>query len=169
MSMKYIGAAFVIISSSVFGFCMAASIRKEIKQLRDFIGILNYMICELNFRLTPLAQLCELSAEQGKSLKQVFRLFAEELDKQISPDPARCMDAALSRTEDISGCVVLFFREFGGTIGKFDLEGQVSELKSLREKCSNALCVLEKSRDIRIRNCQTLGFCIGVAMTIILL
>lgn len=169
MNHKLIGAILIIVACTVVGVYMSVSVCTEVKHLRDLIKIISYMECELSYRLTPLANLCRLSSAQGESLKDVFVIFSEELDNQISPDPARCMDVALARSSGLSQCVVEFLRELGNSFGKFDLEGQMSEIKSVEQRCTQTLTSLEESKDLRSRNCKTIAFCIGIAVTIILL
>ena len=139
------------------------------KALRDLIDILNYMEWELHSRLTPLPQLCRASAEHGKTLKRIFLCFALELESQISPDTARCMEAAIRQYADLSQPVKPYLLEFGNSCGKFDLEGQLSGIDAVRRKCAQSLESLEKDKDIRVRNYQTLGLCAGAALAILLL
>ncbi len=169
MSINFVGAAFLILACTSIGFCMASAIKIETRNLLDFVRITSYMECELSFRLTPLATLCRLSAEQGRSLQTVFSNFAEELENQMSPDPSRCMDAALLRCNGLSNRVIAFLRELGNSFGKFDLQGQLSAIKTVRQRCADTLESLENSIDLRVRNYRTIGFCVGVAITIILL
>lgn len=169
MNLKLYGAVFVIFACTATGFYLSVSMREEVKHLRDLVKIINFMECELSYRLTPLASLCRLSAEQGESLKEVFLFFAEELDRQISPDAESCMDVALTQIRGVSQCVTTFLHELGTSFGKFDLQGQVTEIKLVKERCIRSLNALETCIDLRSRNCQTIGFCIGIAMTIILL
>lgn len=169
MSIKFIGAIFFIGACTSLGFVKAATIRTEAVNLQDLLKIITYMECELSFRLTPLANLCKLSAQQGKSLANVFEKFAEELENQVLPDPAKCMDAVLLRYHGISNSVTTYLYELGNSFGKFDLHGQLSAIKAVKQQCNDALMVLERNKDLRIRNCRTIGFCTGVALTVILL
>lgn len=169
MSIRIIGVCFVAVACSFLGFKLASDFRFEMKALRDLINILNYMECELHFRLTPLPQLCRISAEHGKSLKCVFLSFAREMEHQASPDTAKCMETAILQNADLTDAVKPYLLEFGSSCGKFDLEGQLSGIDAVRKKCSKNLKELEKDKDMRIRNYQTLGLCAGAALAILLL
>lgn len=168
MNIRVIGVTLVIISCGALGFKLASDLRNEIHALRDLISILNYMECELSFRLTPLPQLCRISAEHGKSLKSLFLRFAEEMENQISPDTASCMEAVISQTCGISDSVRLYLWEFGRSCGKFDLDGQLNGIDVVRNKCIKQLEALEKDKHMRVRNYQTLGLCAGTALAILL-
>ena len=49
----------------------------------------------------------------------------------------------------------------------FDLAGQLKSLKALQRACQDALVSLERDKDVRMRNYQTLGLCAGAALAII--
>lgn len=168
MESRILGVSFVIVGCSAFGFKLAANLHLEIKLLRELIDILNYMECELNYRLTPLPQLCRTSAMQSKSLRDVFIRFADEIDSQISTDTASCMNAAIHKSNNLNDSVRLLLCELGNSFGNFDLEGQLNGIDSIRQKCAKQLQELEKDKDIRIRNYKTLGMCAGAALAILL-
>ena len=169
MSLKMIGSVLVILSFGTIGYYMSAAVRAEERCLCDLISILTYMESELQFRLTPLPVLCKLGAEQGTSLNKVFLALSEELDNQISPDPSRCMDAAIVRCGGQPRCVEGYLRELGRSFGRFDLKGQLLDLSTVRQRCMHDLNKLEKSKESRIKTYQTISLCIGVAAIIILL
>ncbi len=169
MNVRLIGVCFVVVACGLLGFKFASDLRFEMKALRDLIDILNYMEWELHFRLTPLPQLCRASAEHSRVLKRIFLCFAQELESQISPDTVRCMEAAIHQYADLSQPVRPYLLEFGSSCGKFDLEGQLSGIDAVRRKCAQNLESLEKDKDIRVRNYQTLGLCAGAALAILLL
>ena len=55
---RILGAGCIALGSGAFGFAMAAASRREEEQLRLLVRALEFMSCELSYRLTPLAQLC---------------------------------------------------------------------------------------------------------------
>lgn len=167
--MKLIGIVLIIVSCGMFGFMLASNLKREIKSLHDLIGILNFMECELNFKLTPLPQLCRSSAVHGKSLERLFLIFADELESQIVPDVSTCMNASIEKCGPQSASVLAFLSELGCTFGKFDLQGQLSGIASVRQSCTKQLEILEEGKDLRMRNYRTFGICAGAALAIILL
>lgn len=169
MELRLIGVVLLIAGCSLCGFKYASDVRLKIKSFRELIDILNFMECELNYRLTPLPQLCRLSAAQGKLLAELFYYFADEMDAQVSTNVECCMKAAIQKSRNTCNDVTEFLNELGCSFGKFDLEGQLSGIDAVRKKCTQKLQVLEKDKDIRIRNYQTLGICAGVALAILLI
>ena len=55
----------------------------------------------------------------------------------------------------------------GSSLGRFDLEGQLQGLESVRIYCREQLDELSKDRDVRLRSYQTLGLCAGAALAIL--
>lgn len=170
MSLKVLGAVVVILVCGGFGFSLAARHREEIHSLEMLLKILDYIECELNCRLTPLPQLCrQATIRLEHRIAEIFRKFADELDRQVLPDAYSCMYGAVSSVQNLPESVNQYLLELGETLGTFDLQGQVKELDAIRLKCMRRLEELDKDKDVRIRSYQTLGICAGAALTIILI
>lgn len=168
MSVKLIGAILVIGSCGGFGFKLAANHRREENTLRMLISILDYMECELQYRLTPLPALCRMAASESKGvLSQTFLALAVELEDQISPDVESCMNAALARITDMPELTREQMELLGRSLGRFDIEGQLKGLETVRRECRRNLEELNQNRDARLRSYQTLGLCAGAAMAIL--
>ena len=169
MNMKIIGVVLIIASCGMFGFMRGINLKREIKALHDLVGILNFMECELNFKLTPLPKLCRDCASHGQSLDNLFLTLADELENQIAPDVSTCMKASIGKCGYQSSALLPFLLELGHSFGKFDLQGQLTGIKTVRQSCEKELEVLDSGKLLRIRNYQTLGICAGAALAIILL
>lgn len=169
MNYKWIGAILVMLGCGGFGFSLAAAHRREENTLRQLIFALDYMECELQYRLTPLPDLCRQAAgEQRGSIRDVLLNLSRELDAQVSPDVERCMLAALSCVDDIPKHTREAFTALGKTLGKFDLNGQLKGLEQVRSGCRTQLESLRTNREPRLRSYQTLGLCAGAALAILL-
>jgi stage III sporulation protein AB len=128
----------------------------------------DHMSCELQYRLTPLPQLCAQIQEHCKGpIGVLFGELGRELDKQILPDVSRCMEAVLSRTQDLPQSIRKILHEFGSDLGRFDLNGQLIGLDSVRTSCKANLHRLSENREARLRSYQTLGLCAGAALAIL--
>lgn len=166
--MKWIGAILVIAGCGGFGFHVANNLRRQEKLLRRLMQILEYMACELEFRQTALPELCrKVSNIADGAVQKLFLTLAGELERQVMPDAAHCMDAALEQTTNLPGCAVGLLRDLGKTLGSFDLAGQLKGLAAAREQCIQLLTQMEAERDVRLRSIQTLGLCGGAALAIL--
>ena len=170
MMLKIIGALLIVTGCGSVGFSMAAAYRREEAALQQLISALDYMGCELQYRLTPLPELCR-SAAKGISgpVSNVLHNLARELESQIAPDAATCMHAALSATKKLPGKVKENLRQLGVSLGRFDLHGQLSGLETIRSRCRRELDMLSEDRSQRLRSYQTLGLCVGSALAILFL
>lgn len=170
MEYKWIGALLIILGCGGFGFSLAAAHRREEGTLRQLIAALDYMECELQYRLTPLPDLCRAAGQEGKGLVgEVLLNLSRELDNQISPDVASCMNAALASAGDLPRHTGENLRLLGSSLGRFDLTGQLNGLEAVRSNCRRDLEALGDNRDVRLRSYQTLGLCAGAALAILLI
>lgn len=168
MNLKILGAVLVIVGCGGFGFMIAATHRREEKTLQQLMAALDHMSCELQYRLTPLPELCrQAAAESSGVVRAVFCTLVQELESQISPDVERCMRAALSKVKDMPKLTNEAMLLLGRSMGRFDLEGQLMGLESVRQSCCIRAESLAKNRDIRLRSYQTLGLCAGAALAIL--
>ena len=168
MTIKWIGALLVIAGCGGVGFTMAASYKREERCLRALVRALDYMTCELQFRLTPLPELCRTAGKEcGGAAGQALTALASELESQISPDADSCMYAALSKMDNLPASTSEALSLLGKSLGRFDLNGQLQGIEQVRAHCRRELSSLENGRDQRIRGYQTRGVCAGAALAIL--
>lgn len=169
MQVKWIGALCVIAGCGGYGFTMALQHMRRIQFCRQFLTMLEYFACELEYRATALPQLCLQAAERTQGiLQRCLITFSGELDSQIAPDPRLCMGYALEKL----GRVDMFHRniliEFAGNLGQFDVSGQIIGLNQVKQHVLEKLNALSENKDSRLRSYQTLGLCAGAALAILL-
>lgn len=168
MTFKILGALLVLVGCGGFGLMIASSHRREVRTLRQLISLLDYMACELQYRYTPLPDLCRLAASEGTGiLRQIFLNLSMELEDQISPDVQRCMEAALSKCRDIPKVTRRSLMLLGSCLGRFDMKGQLKGLENVRSECRRLLENLTQNQETRLRSYQTLGICAGAAIAIL--
>ncbi len=165
---KLFGALLVIAGCGGFGIFIAADHRREERTLRRFITLLELMECELQYRLTPLPELCRQAAFASQdAVKRFFLLLAEELDNQMSPNVEKCVYAALEKVKDMPRLTKDAMELLGQSLGQFDVEGQLKGLATVRSECNRTLEIYTNNQDVRLRSYQTLGLCAGAALAII--
>ena len=135
INLKWIGAVLIMLGCGGTGFAMAATHRQQESQLRQLMGALDYMQCELQYRMTPLPDLCRQTAVQtGGWIRQLFLALSTELEDQISPDVQCCLNAATAKLPDLPENIATPVRTLGKTLGRFDLNGQIRGLESTRQE-----------------------------------
>ncbi len=170
MTFKILGVILVIVSCGSVGFRIAANHRKEERSLHNLVGILDYMECELRYRLTPLPHLCRCVAAKFPLIPgDFFSVLAAEMELQLSPDMEECVTRALRAQNSLPPITKRTIDFFGKTVGRFDLEGQLKGLDAVRSECKRNLEILTRDRDSRLRSYQTLGLCAGASIAILLI
>ena len=170
MGYKWVGAILIIVSCSGCGFGIAAGKRREEWLLCQLAGILQFMEADLQYRLTPLPELCRMAAGETKGvLHSVFMNLYRELNWRKLPDAGSCMYAAIQRSGEIPARVRRLLVQLGHTLGRFDLTGQLQGIQAVRKRCEESLESIRKNREERLRSYQTLGICAGAALAIILI
>ena len=165
---KIFGALLIVMACGGVGFSMAAAHRQKERMLQQIIAALQYMTCELQYRQTALPQLMDLCSRQVRGpVSCVFAAMSDELERQVAPDAACCMHAALCAVPDLPAMVKDKLHQLGSSLGRFDLAGQLSGLESVAQLCKRELDGLFQNRDIRMRSYATLGFCAGTALAIL--
>lgn len=168
MGYKWIGAALIILSCSGFGFSFALLHRREEAALRQLMGALDFMECELQYRLTPLPELCHQASAQSTGLiRSILERFAQEMDSSLSTDVRTCMATAMAAADTLPGKTRQCLLMLGNSLGRFDLDGQIKGLEAVRGECRRHLEGLSHNREARLRSYQTLGICAGAALAIL--
>lgn len=167
--MKWMGAFLILGCSLYFGFHFSNCLSQEILCLRKLICAIDFMACELQYKLTPLPELCRQTAgECTGRLRYIFNAFADELDNQISPNVKLCMNCVLAKQTNLPKSSRKCLEHFAASMGRFDLTGQIKALEAVREMSRKQLEALEIGKESRIRIYKTLGICTGAAVVILL-
>jgi len=168
MDIRWFGAVLIIAGCGGFGFTLAAGARKEERHLSKLMRVLSFMETELQYRLTPLPDLCAMAArEAGGSVGTVFSELSKALFRQEQPDAAQCMRAVLKDDGEFSRRIRRHLLQLSRSMGRYDLPGQLQGLQTVRKACEADLQDIRKNRDIRLRSYQTLGLCTGTALVIL--
>ena len=91
-----------------------------------------------------------------------------ELCRQKLPDATSCMAAAIARSGELPSRIRRLLVQLGSSMGRYDLEGQLQGIGTVRRRSEDSLESIRKNRDERLRSYQTLGICSGAALAIIL-
>lgn len=170
MGLRLVGAVLIIAGCGGYGWVLARNHRREVTAMRHLIAALEYMTSELEYKLTPLPLLCvELEQTAEGYVAQVFGKLGEILEVQMFPYVPDAMALAVKETRGLPPQTAELFLILGKTLGRFDLSGQLRGLQSCRVDCTHQLEELEHNQTQRLRSYQTLSFCAGVALAILLI
>ena len=168
MSIKWIGAILIFAACGGFGFKLITVHLYEEHTLRQLIRLLDFMSSELQYRLTPLPELCKQAASEGSGiLASVFQQLSLELENQIKPDVYRCMLVVVSKIKHIPKRTKAELELLGRSMGRYNLGEQIKGLDSVRASCRQGLEYFNHNKENRLRSYQTLALCAGAALVIL--
>lgn len=170
MYLRLIGSCLIVAGSGGVGVSMAAQYMRSYKGMKQLTVALERMICEVEYRLSPLPELCREAARYTDGpVRKLFLTLAEDIEDRLSPDVFQCMCNAIRKTEKLPATVLPYLKQLGKCLGQYDLDGQVRVLESLREECRRSMESMEDNKAYRIRSYQTLSLCAGAALAVLLL
>ena len=169
-ALQIVGTVLVLVGCGGCGFSMAAECRGQERNLRQVQNALEILQCEIQFRLTPLPEVCGI-------LKQACSgpvgAFFEELETQLRmPDAGElplCAAAAAGRIPNLPANCRRIMLELCATLGRYDTESQLRALVAAKDETLRALEELRAGQAGRIRSYRALGLCGGAALAILLL
>ena len=168
MLLKWIGAALITAGCGGAGFSIAAAYRREERELRQMTTALDFMACELQYRLTPLPDLCRLAGSELRGISGKFlTALAAELECGLQPEVGDCVIQVLAQMADIPRKVKEAALLLGSSLGRFDVDGQLKGLETVRGFCRRELEIMSAGKENRLRSYQTLGICAGAALAIL--
>lgn len=169
MIIRIAGAILILFGCGYVGYSLSSNHKKTTKAMQDLITALEYMECELQYRQLPLQDVFRRAVTDDGVIKKFFEYFSEELEGQIAPNVEFCMVAALEKVRDIPDLAKVAISKLSHCLGRFDLEGQITGLRSVREECTIMLSNHVSNQETRVRNYHTLALCAGAALVIIFL
>ena len=164
---RILGAAAVITGCGGFGISLAAAARKECTMLRILIRAIQEMQWELKYRMTELPELFRLAGESGSGvIREIFLEMAEKLNRREVMDVSAAFLSEVNRIE-LPRKVRRNLKQLAQSLGRYDLEGQLQGLETVRQQCRSDLTELESEGKEQMRCYQTLTVCAGAALAII--
>ncbi len=170
MNIRLIGALAVIIACGGFGLMLANAYRKQEKSLFFLQRMIGYIENDLSYRATALPDLLYEAGKLGSGcVQEVLVRLANALQSGEYTDAATAMEQILRSLPEVPDVLQNLFRQLGQSLGRFDIDGQLRELKAVSQNCTAVLDDMRLNRKMRIRNYQTLGLCAGLALAILLI
>ncbi len=169
-TIRWLGMFLIGGAAAFVGFSAALRVRQTTMQLRQLLDALEVMRCELRFTMTPLPRLCQVVVQTAHgTVKTLFTHLQGCLENSDSPEQA--MRNAIARTKRLTLPDEILFSllELGQTLGKFDLDGQISMLEMSQKRIRLCLERYEKDQAQRCRSYQTLGLCAGAALILLMI
>ncbi len=168
MTLKIIGAICILAACSTMGFSMAAAYRRQERGLQELIRAIEYMENELQYRMTALPELIKAASEQCTGvLGEVLLTIGRKLEDLEAENVSGVVAVVLDQSDKLSTVVKENIICLSQSLGKFDLAGQLSDLRSAKEFCRRDLEGVISHKEERIRIYKVLGLSAGAALVIL--
>ena len=170
MYYRWLGALLIVTGCGGFGYTLTAEYKKQEILLKALLQSIKTMQWELQYRLTPLPELCQMAGKQaGGKIGKVFCGAAKEMEQQLAPNAESCLLQAISREPHLPHSIRLLLKQLGISLGRYDLSGQLEGLEAVAAACHEEQESLQEGRQERFRSYRTLSICAGAALAILFL
>ena len=166
---KILGAVMILAGCGGVGMMICIAYKTEEEMLRQMVHAMDYIQCELRFRMTPLPELCAQASSGCRGRVSCFWMhLSEALSHHTSPHVSECVLAAKQAAGPFPQRMNQILEILSHSLGQFDAQGQQQTLEAVTSHCRSELESMGNNRDMRLRSYQTLGICAGVALVILL-
>ena len=165
---KILGAVLVLLGAGGFGFAKAVLFYRQLHQLREFLGAVEILKCELNYTLSPLPELCRHTAQRTKgACAQYFLNFGKKIEQGGPREKSAA--AAMEETKGLSlpSDAKMAVLELLSSLGRYDLDGENKLLQMTGQRLRSALDRFEEDRKPLARSYAVLGLTTGAALVIL--
>ncbi len=170
MMLRIYGAIFIVLGCGGISLMAVNCIKNEVSMIKQFISALEYMICDLEFRHTPLSELFRKASDIcNGTLKKLFAEVAMRMELQQYPNAAECMKVAIANYTELPKQIRRELEHLSQSLGIFDLQGQIDSLEAVKGESLWLLKQYSQNLDVRLRSYRALGICLGAAIAILLI
>ena len=166
---RWLGFILVVSGGAATGIFMARSVRRKLEVCRELISALELMRGEIEFRLTPLGEICKQLGEVCK--KPLGPVFSQIADDFISA-PGRPSGVQMRRAlqgqplpEEPKAVLTELFDSFG----KQDVYAQLRAIDLAERRIQLTLDELQGEKKERCQIYRMIGVCTGLAVAVILI
>jgi stage III sporulation protein AB len=168
---KILGALLVTAASMMSGWAARQSLRQRQTLLRQLRLALELMQGELELHMPAVSQLFETVGEQlGGPLGEFFLGTAVQMAAVTGRPPKTAMKLQLEEQNLLlSAEEKAMLLELGGTLGRYDLEGQARTLDFYKRRLDERIEAENQSIRQRSRAWMTASVCTGLMLVVLML
>ncbi len=162
---------FVFISSTSIGFLIAKKYSDRTKELEAFLELMNLLQNKIRFtRVTLYEAFEELAKVQSNDFtKQISLIFSEKIKKKNSYNSWNETIEEIKTKTNLKSEDIELIKRIGKTLGKTDVEGQLSELKNFCIELQGKIKSAKEEQKKNEKLYRSLGTLTGLIIIIILL
>ncbi len=170
MMIKLLGSIFIVVGATAFGLGKGLQYYRQISQLRELLGAIEIIKCEMNYTMLPIPKVMEMTSQRiGGACGRFFSAYAQGLEKGRTRKAA--MEDALESTKKLClpNDAIFALMDLCASLGRYDIDGEnrILQLSGQRIRC--AYDKVENEKRPLIKSYAVLGFSTGMALVILLI
>lgn len=164
---KIIGVIFIILSTSLAGFSFSEKLNKRVKELILFRHLLEEISILIRYKAVTIFDLID-NLKNNICFKEFD--FLKHIDIEHNSSFSQAFNVAIDNTilslnkEDIR-----IIKQFGSSLGKSDIQGQLSEIELYKESISLKINEAKIISENKAKLYRSLGVLIGSFFAILLI
>ncbi|ATW24024.1 stage III sporulation protein SpoIIIAB [Candidatus Formimonas warabiya] len=171
--LKLVGAGLVVASFGVMGTMLGKNVAKRPDELRQLQFGLQALETEIMYSATPLPQALSMVAKQTRGMiAEVFAQTGKELAQGQGQTAGEAWSKALKEIQPnllLADGEISILEQFGQGLGTSDREDQMKRLTSIRIQLAAKEQLAETERRQYQKVWQTLGWAVGLVLTLLFL
>ncbi len=169
---KICGVAFVVFSTSAYGYILSHDLKRRLLELLELKKIMFLLKGEIGYGLTPVFEaMGNIARRVSQPFSEILSSFAER-EKEIKECPFKDM----WEQEFEKGMTSLHLSNaekerligLGSSIGLNDYKTQQTAIEAYMQELENAISELEKCLPAKTKLYRSLGVMLGIVITIII-
>ena len=167
---RYLFLVLILICCTSIGFLLSRKYSDRVSELVTFSGFLKILQNKMRFTKMPLSEAFKdlSNLKSSKAISEICLNFSQNIKTEKCEDAwNRAIEDEMSylslNKEDIS-----IIKKLGNTLGKTDIEGQMSEINEFNTLLQIQIKKAEEERRKNEKMYRSLGTIVGLAIVIIL-
>ena len=169
--LRYIFLISILACSTSIGFLLSNKYINRVEELRSLSKLINVLQNKIKFTRKPLKDIFnELSKlEENKNIKRIFINMSQNLENSVVSESWRKTIEEEKENLSLKEDDINILKTLGSTLGKSDVDGQLSEINLFTELLKNQIQKAEKEKEKNSKMYKSLGTIIGLVIVIVLI
>ena len=167
---RYIFLILILASSTSIGFLLSSRYLNRVKELKALSNFINIIQNKIKFTRKPLKEIfLDLSKlEDDTNIKSIFFSLSKKIDNKKLSDVWNDVIEEEKKNLSLKEEDISLLKTLGNTLGKSDVDGQMSGIDLFTELLKVQAQKAEKEKEKNAKMYKSLGAIIGLVIVIVL-
>ena len=168
---RYIFLVSILGCSTSIGFLLSNSYINRVKELKSISKLINVLQNKIKFTRKPLKDIFnELSRlEQNEKINRIFLNVSQNLENSTMSESWKNIVEEEKENLCLKEDDINLLKTLGNTLGKSDVDGQMSEINLFTELIKVQIQKAEREKEKNSKMYKSLGTIIGIVIVIVLI